>query len=108
VASSPDDDAALTNLAGLLRLDLSTVDADKLILGAPQAEAIRKAAPEWSGRLLAELNRRGHSWPEISRPTGISQTTAYRRAQPYLPGDDCLTSHDGDSTVPRGSKSRYR
>jgi hypothetical protein len=37
-----------------------------------------------SGRLLAELYRHGHSWPELVRLTGLSQGTIWRRAQPFL------------------------
>lgn len=84
VASSSEDEAALRNLARLSGGDLSSVDVDDLVLGARQAEYIRDRAPEISGRLLAELHRRGHSWPEIAKMTGIPQTTVFRRADPYL------------------------
>jgi hypothetical protein len=74
----------LANLARLLAEDLSSLNEDDLVVGAQQAEQIRDRAPEYSGKLLAELHRRGHSWPQIARITGISQSTAFRRADPYL------------------------
>lgn len=44
---------------------------------------------ERSGRLLAELHRRGRlSWPHIARVTGVRQTTAYELAQPFLLPDE--------------------
>jgi hypothetical protein len=40
---------------------------------------------QWSGRLLAALHDTHElSWPAIARLTGIPQSTAHRRAQPYL------------------------
>lgn len=76
----------LTKLSQFLRLDVSTLEDQELIEGARQAEAViadhvMEAA---SGRLLAELYRRGHSWPELVRLTGLSQGTIWRRAQPFL------------------------
>ena len=80
-----DDRAALLNLARLLAEDVSSVDAEELVRGAQQAERLRDAAPEITGRLLAELHARGNSWPVLARMTGFSQSTCYRRAEPYLP-----------------------
>lgn len=82
--TSRDESRALTNLYELLARDLSKVDLDELVTGAKDAEQTRAAAMEWTGRLLAELSRRGKSWPQIARLTGIPQATAYRRAAPFL------------------------
>jgi hypothetical protein len=74
----------LVGLSRLLARDLSKVSPEELISGAQQAEVVRSAAPDWSGRFLAELHRRGYSWPEIARLTGVPQTTVHRRAEPYM------------------------
>ncbi|GAA1312006.1 hypothetical protein GCM10009610_30400 [Pseudonocardia xinjiangensis] len=43
----------------------------------------------WSGRVLAALHDvHGLSWPAIARLTDIPQSTAHRRAQPYLATED--------------------
>lgn len=74
----------MTGLSQLLAKDLSVVSDAELIEGIRQAETVGGAAPEWSGRLLAALHRAGKSWPQIASLTGVSQTTAYRRAEKYL------------------------
>jgi hypothetical protein len=52
---------------------------------ARRVEATRDDTLHWSGRLLAALHDTHHlSWPAIARLTGIPQSTAHRRAQPYL------------------------
>jgi hypothetical protein len=75
---------ALRALADALASDVTDLEAETLVAGAQQAERLRESAPDIAGRLLAELHDRGHSWPEISRMTGISQSTAFRRADPFL------------------------
>lgn len=61
---------------------------EQLVVAIQQSEEVRRAGRERTGRLLAELHRRGQlSWPAIARRTGIRQTTAYELAQPYLPFD---------------------
>jgi hypothetical protein len=57
---------------------------DEVFEAVKEAERIRSASRERTGRLLAVLNARGHSWPAIARATGIKQTTAYDWARPYL------------------------
>lgn len=74
----------MTALTRLLKRDLTKLSELELINGIQQAESIGDAAPEWSGRLLAALHAVGRSWPEIAILTGVSQTTAYRRAERYL------------------------
>lgn len=74
----------MTNLAALLAQDLSQVDPLVLAQGVKDAELTGDQAPEWSGRLLAALHRSGKSWSEIAAMTGVSQTTAFRRAKPHL------------------------
>lgn len=74
----------MTKLARLLASDLSQISAEDLIQGIQQAELILNSAPEWSGRLLAALHRSGKSWPQIAKLTGLSQSTAHRRAEKYL------------------------
>lgn len=77
--------SALRALVDVVASDVSALDAETLIAGAQHAEHVRDGAPNIAGRLLAELHDRGYSWPEISRLTGISQSTAFRRADPFLP-----------------------
>lgn len=74
----------MAGIARLLASDLSKVTRDELLEAIDQAETTRRAAPEWSGRLLAALHRTGMSWPQIARVTGIKQSTAHRRAEKYL------------------------
>ena len=74
----------MTNLAELLKRDLSQVDAAALVRGIRQAELVHAAAPAWSGRLLAALYRTGLSWPEIAKLTDLSLSTAWRRAEPFM------------------------
>jgi hypothetical protein len=72
--------------------DVNGLSDDELVAAIRAAEVARKAGRERTGRLLAELHRRGRfSWPAVARRTGISQTTAYDLAQPFLtpdPGDE--------------------
>lgn len=78
------DAEALAELATLLAADLTTLDEQDLAAGARRAETVRDAPRRASGRLLAELHRRGHSWPQIARLTGLTQGTVWRRADPFL------------------------
>lgn len=82
--TSREEHRALTNLAALLARDLSKVDLAELAQGVRDAESTGDRYPEWSGRLIAALHRQGKSWSEIAALTEVSQTTAYRRAAPYL------------------------
>ena len=69
--------------------NLRTLTDDQLVAAIQRSEEIRRAGRERTGRLLAELHRRGRlSWPAISRMTGIRQTTAYELAQPFIVADD--------------------
>lgn len=68
----------------LLAQDLTEVDREELVRGIKDAELIADAAPQWSGRLIAMLHRKGASWSEIVKLTGLTQTTAYRRATDYM------------------------
>lgn len=74
----------MTDLSELLTRDLSKVSRDELTEAIRQAELVYAAAPAWSGRLIAILHRQGTSWSEIVKLTGLPQTTAWRRAEPYL------------------------
>ncbi|MGI5126254.1 hypothetical protein ACQEVB_05500 [Pseudonocardia sp. CA-107938] len=68
--------------------DPTKLSDDQLLAAILDSEEARRAGRERTGRLLAELYRRGgHSWPAIARLTGIRQTTAYELAQPYLAAD---------------------
>ena len=69
--------------------DLSKLTDDELIAAIQRSEELRRAGRERTGRMLAELHRRGRlSWPVISRLTGLRQTTAYELAQPFVVADD--------------------
>jgi hypothetical protein len=91
-AVTPDDpdgepEAARPSLDEVLRLLTGPVDGltdDEVIEAVKEAERIRSASRERTGRLLAELNARGLSWPAIARVTGIKQTTAYDWSRPHL------------------------
>ena len=68
--------------------DVTSMTDDQLVSAIKKSEEIRKAGRERTGRLLAELHRRGNlSWPAIARLTGIRQTTAYELAQEFLVAD---------------------
>jgi len=72
-------------LARLLDGDRSELSQEELGAAARRVEATRDETLQWSGRLLAALHDRHRlSWPAIARLTGIPQSTAHRRAQPYL------------------------
>ncbi|GAA3238388.1 hypothetical protein GCM10017691_38480 [Pseudonocardia petroleophila] len=76
--------------------DMSGLSEDQLLDAVKRSEEVRRAGRQRTGRLLAELHRRGRlSWPAIARVTGIRQTTAYDLAQPFL------TSDSGDEGSPR-------
>ena len=74
----------MANLSELLKRDLSQVSADELAEAVRQAELVYASAPAWSGRLIAMLHQQGMSWADIVKRTGLAQTTAWRRAEPYL------------------------
>jgi hypothetical protein len=83
--TSREESRALSNLAALLARDLSRVDPDELAQGIKDAELAGDQAPQWSGRLIAALHVHGKkSWSQISNMTGLSQTTAFRRARPFM------------------------
>jgi hypothetical protein len=82
--TSREEHSALTGLSRLLASDLSKLSPEELVEAIRHAEMVKKSAPEWSGRLIAALHRAGKSWPQIAELTGVSQTTAFRRAEPYL------------------------
>lgn len=64
---------------------LGDLSREELIAAVRMLEAERAESLNRSGRMLAELHdRHGLSWPAIADVTGISQTTAYRRATPFL------------------------
>ncbi|MEK6438954.1 hypothetical protein [Pseudonocardia sp. T1-2H] len=77
----PDD---LDDLARQLSGAVGSLTEAEILEAVRQAEEIHLASRARSGRLLAELHGRGLSWPAIARATGLSQTTAYQWAQPYL------------------------
>lgn len=73
------------NLQQLLAGDLSKEDPATLVAGVREAELVFDKAQEWSGRLIAELRRRGDlSWPVLEKLTGVPKGTLIRRAQSYL------------------------
>lgn len=82
--TSGEEQRALMNLSELLKRDLSEASREEIVEGIRQVEMLEEARLAWSGRLIAILHRQGTSWSEIVKLTGLAQTTAYRRAQPYL------------------------
>lgn len=84
LVTSDEESRALTNLAALLTRDLSAVDPLLLAQGVKDAELTGDQAPEWSGRLIAALHEQLQSWSRVAELTGVSQTTAFRRAKPFM------------------------
>ena len=82
--TSREEQKALTDLQKLLASDLSKTDLETLLEGVKEAELVFDKAQEWSGRLVAELKRRGLSWPVLAKMTGVPQTNLIRRARDYL------------------------
>jgi len=85
---SREERRALIDLEQLLASDLTKSDMETLIKGVQQAEHVYDEAQKWSGQLVAELKRRGLSWPVLAKMTGVPQTNLTRRARPYLREDD--------------------
>jgi hypothetical protein len=82
---SASDDSSSEGLPGNNVTNLTT---NELLAAIQHSEDLRKAGRARTGRLLAELHRRGQlSWPAIARATGIRQTTAYELALPFLGPD---------------------
>lgn len=82
--TSREEREALINLEKRLTGDLSQLTNEDLASLALDAELVTEKGPEWSGRLIALMKRRGLSWTDIVKLTGIPQTTLFRRAQPYM------------------------
>jgi hypothetical protein len=84
--TSREENNALQNLVDLLASDLTTADQETLIAGVKDSEWTHDQTAEWTGKLVAELKRRGDlSWPALARLTGVPHPTLIRRARPYLP-----------------------
>lgn len=75
----------MNNLAALLARDLTAVDPLLLAQGVKDAELSVDQAPEWSGQLIAALHAQVKSWSQVVALTGLPQTTAWRRAKPFMP-----------------------
>jgi hypothetical protein len=81
--TSPEEQRTLTDLTALLSRDLSTVPREELAAGVRAAEQTLATAQEWSGRLIAAMLADGATLPEVVEMTGVSKTTAHRRAQRF-------------------------
>lgn len=96
--TSREENTALQNLTDLLASDLAEADEETLIAGVRDAEWMSDQAPKWSGKLIAELKRRGNlSWPAMERATGVSKGTLIRRAKPYLTADEVADAREDDA-----------
>lgn len=77
----------MSHLQELLGGDLSKASRDALVDGVRQAELLFDQAQVWSGRLIAELRRRGESvppsWAELSKMTGVPSTTLRNRVATF-------------------------
>ena len=70
---------------------LADLTDDQLLAEIRRLEQVRREGREQTGRMLAELRRRGRlSWPAIARETGLRQTTAFDLVQQYGTADDGL------------------
>ena len=75
---------------------LADLTDEQLLVEIRRLEVARREGREQTGRMLAELRRRGRlSWPVIARETGLRQTTAYDLAQQYGTVDDGLEGPPG-------------
>ncbi|QJY46632.1 hypothetical protein [Pseudonocardia broussonetiae] len=81
--TSREETAALKNLTDLLASDLSKVENEEIAAGIREAEMLFARSPQWSGRLVAEMKRRGVSWSELAKMTDVPQSTLGRRARDY-------------------------
>lgn len=91
----------LAELSRLLARGVSTLSDDELIAAARASAEITQRGREVTGRLLATLYERDKlSWPKIAQLTGLSTSTAYTWAQPYL------TPDRGDERGSRQGRSR--
>jgi hypothetical protein len=81
--TSREESAALEHLIRLLASDLSKADLDEITDGIREAEMTTDRGPIWSGKLVAELRRRGVSWSRLVELTGVPQTTLVRRVQDF-------------------------
>lgn len=79
--TSREESNALKNLTDLLASDLTEAEEDALIGGIRDAEIAYANAQKWTGQLVAELRRRGMSWPKIATATGLPQTNLVRRVR---------------------------
>lgn len=84
----------MLNLAELLASDISTAPDETVVAGILEAKMAAARAPEWTGELVAELKRRGFSWSQLVKLTGVPQTTLARQARPYLSADPAPTPPD--------------
>ncbi len=86
VSDDPDDAQRLAELARLLSADVAALTEDELVKAARLSDELRRTTPERTGRLVAELHRRGKvwTWPVIARETSIPQTTVYEAARAFL------------------------
>jgi DNA-directed RNA polymerase specialized sigma24 family protein len=65
--------------------DLDGFTRDELVAAVRRVESDRQESIRLSGQMLAALHdTHGLSWPAIAKLTGITQSTAHRRAQRYL------------------------
>lgn len=82
--TSREESAALEHLTRLLASDISKAPDEELADGIREAELAFAHSPEWTGRLVAEMKRRGVSWSELQKLTGVPQSTLGRRAKDFL------------------------
>lgn len=77
----------MSHLQELLASDLSKASADELADGVRESELLFDQAQVWTGRLIAELRRRGDhvppSWAELSKLTGVPPTTLRNRVATF-------------------------
>ncbi len=82
--TSREESAALEHLIKLLASDISKAPDNEIADGIREAELAFDKAPAWVGRLVAEMKRRGASWSELQKMTGVPDSTLARRAKDFL------------------------
>lgn len=76
----------MSHVRELLARDLSKVEVDEIADGVREGELLFDESQQWVGRLVAELRRRGFSWADCSRITGLAPTTLRNRVAKHEEG----------------------
>lgn len=76
----------MDHVRDLLAKDLSKVHPSDIADGVRDGEMLFDESQRWVGRLVAELRRRGTSWADCARLTGLPSTTLRYRVAKFEEG----------------------